>query len=108
MSNICTDNLDSMEKGELQRVCHELFKIFEELKNSSIEHLQRLKDFEIEKNCLIAKIKSLEDALMKSNIPLKNSPDSNLSFDKVSTSSSHALPTCKTMFVIGVCRTRGN
>jgi hypothetical protein len=35
------------------------------IKNSSIGHLQRLKNFKMEKDGFIAKIKSLEDALMK-------------------------------------------
>jgi len=46
-------------------MCHELFENFEDFKNSSIEHLQRLKNFEIENEGFITKIKSLEDALMK-------------------------------------------
>jgi len=41
-----------MEKSELQRMCVELFKQFEDFKNYSIDHLQRLKNFEIEKRCV--------------------------------------------------------
>jgi hypothetical protein len=59
-------NVDLMEKCELQRTCVKLFKHFEDFKNSSINYLQRLKNFEIEKDVRIEKIKSLEDALMKS------------------------------------------
>jgi hypothetical protein len=58
-------NFDLMEKGKLQRMCIELFKKFEDFQTSSIDHLQRLNNFEIEKDVLIAKIKSLEDALIK-------------------------------------------
>jgi hypothetical protein len=46
-------NFDLMEKDELQRLCVELFKQFEDFKKSSIDHLQRLKDFEIEKNVFL-------------------------------------------------------
>jgi hypothetical protein len=65
MYDICSVSFDFMEKGELQRMCHELFENFEDFKNSSIEHLQRLKNFEIENEGFITKIKSLEDTLMK-------------------------------------------
>jgi len=57
MYDICSVSFDFMEKGELQRMCHELFENFEDL--------QRLKNFEIENEGFITKIKSLEDALMK-------------------------------------------
>jgi hypothetical protein len=63
-------NFDLMEKGELQRMCVELFKQFEDFKKSSIDHLQRLKNFEVEKDVFIEKIKSLEDDLMNSKLPL--------------------------------------
>jgi hypothetical protein len=99
MHDISLENFNFMEKGELQRVCHELFKKFEEFKNSSNKHLHRLKDFETEKDCLITKIKSLEDALINSTIPLENSPNSTMSFYKVVASSSHAMLACRTMFV---------
>jgi hypothetical protein len=91
-------NVDLMEKCELQRTCVKLFKQFEDFKNSSIYHLQRLKNFEIEKDVLIEKIKSLEDALMKSKLPLEKSFDSVLSIDSVA-SSSHAMPAYRTMFI---------
>jgi hypothetical protein len=42
-------NFDLMEKDELQRLCVELFKQFEDLKISIIDHLQRLKDFELKR-----------------------------------------------------------
>jgi hypothetical protein len=80
-------NVGLMEKGELQRMCVKLFNQFEEFKNCSIVHLQRLKNFEIEKDTLIGKIKSLEDALMKSKLPLKN----HLSIDSAAYSS-HVMP----------------
>jgi hypothetical protein len=38
-----------MENGELQRMCDTLFEQFESCKTSSIDHLQRVKSFEIEK-----------------------------------------------------------
>jgi hypothetical protein len=49
-------NVDLMEKCELQRTCVKLFKEFEDFKNSSIDHLQRLKIFEIEQMFLLKKI----------------------------------------------------
>jgi len=49
-------NVDLMEKCELQRTCVKLFKQFEDFKNSSIDHLQRLKIFEIEQMFLLKKI----------------------------------------------------
>jgi hypothetical protein len=56
--------VDLMEKGELQRIWVKLFKRFEDFKTFGIDHLQRHKNFEIEKDVLIEKFKSLEDALM--------------------------------------------
>jgi hypothetical protein len=91
-------HVDLMEKCKLQRMCVKLFKQFEDFKNSTINHLQRLKKFEIEKDVLIQKIKSLEDALMKSKLPLEKPFDSILSNDSVA-SSSHAIPTYRTIFV---------
>jgi hypothetical protein len=41
-------NFDLMEKDELKRLCVELCKQFEDFKNSIIDHLQKLIDFEIE------------------------------------------------------------
>jgi predicted nucleic acid-binding Zn-ribbon protein len=64
-------NFDLMEKDELQRMCVKLFKQFEDFKNSSIDHLQRLRNFQIEKDVFIEKIKSLEDDLLN----LKNRID---------------------------------
>jgi hypothetical protein len=49
-------NLDLMEKGELQRMCVVLFKQFEDFKIFGIDHLQRLKNFEIENDVIIEKI----------------------------------------------------
>jgi hypothetical protein len=49
-------NFDLMEKGELQRICIELFKKFEDFKTSSIDHVQRLNNFEIEKMYLLEKL----------------------------------------------------
>jgi len=91
-------NFDLMEKDELQRLCVELFKQFENFKNSIIDHLQRLKDFEIEKDVIIEKIKYVEDDLMNSELPLDNSFDSDLSIDKIA-SFSHAMSVHRTMFV---------
>jgi hypothetical protein len=65
-------NFDLMERDELQRLSVRLFKL-----------LQRLKDFEIEKDEFIEKIKSLEDDLMISKLPLIKSFNSDLSIDKV-------------------------
>jgi len=91
-------NFDLMEKDELQRLCVELFKQFENFKNSIVDHLQRLKDFEIEKDVIIEKIKYVEDDLMNSELPLDNSFDSDLSIDKIA-SFSHAMSVHRTMFV---------
>jgi hypothetical protein len=91
-------NLDLMEKDELQRMCVQLFKQFEDFKNSSIDHLQRLKNFEIEKDLFIEKIKSLEDGLINSKLPLDKPFDSSLSIDSVA-SVLHAMPAHRTMFV---------
>jgi hypothetical protein len=76
-------NFDLMEKDELQRLCVKLFKQFEDFKKSSIDHLQRLKDFEIEKDVFIEKIKSLEDDLINSKLSLDKSFNFDLSIDKV-------------------------
>jgi hypothetical protein len=78
--------------------CIKLFKQFEDFKKSSIDHLQRLIDFEIEKNVFIEKMKSLEDDLMNSKLPLDKSLKSDLSIDKVA-SISHAMSVHRTMFV---------
>jgi hypothetical protein len=75
-----------------------LFKQFEDFKISRIDHLQRLKNFEIEKDVLIEKIKSLEDDQMKSKLPLEKPFDSILSIDSFA-SSSHAMHAYRTMFV---------
>jgi hypothetical protein len=91
-------NLDLMEKGELQRMCVELFKQFEDFKNYSIYHLQRLKNFEIEKDVFIEKIKSLEDDLMNLKLPLDKPFNSSLSIDSVA-SVSHAILAHRTMFM---------
>jgi len=87
-----------MEKGELQRMCDKLFEQFESCKTSSIDHLQRLESFEKEKDVFIKKIKSLEDALMHSKLPLEKPCDYVMSNDDA-TSSSHAMPIHRTMFV---------
>jgi hypothetical protein len=91
-------NFDLMEKDEIKRLCVELFKQFEDFKKSSIDHLQRLKDFEIEEDVFIEKIKSLEDDLMNSKLPLDKSFYSDLSIDKVA-SVSHAMSVHRTMFI---------
>jgi hypothetical protein len=87
-----------MEKGELQRRCDKLFEQFESCKTSSIDHLQRLENFEIEKDVFIKKMKSLEDALMHSKLPLEKPCDFDMSNDDA-TSSSHAMPIHRIMFV---------
>jgi hypothetical protein len=91
-------NFDLMEKGELQRMCVELFKQFEDFKKSSIDHLQRLKNFEVEKDVFIEKIKSLEDDLMNSKLPLDKLFNPGLSIDSIA-SVSHDMPTHRTMFI---------
>jgi len=91
-------NFDLMERGELQRLCVKLFKQFEDFKTSSIDHLQSLKDFKIEKDVFIEKIKSLEDDLKNSKLPLDKPFGSDLSIDNVA-SVSHAMFTHKTMFI---------
>lgn len=91
-------NFDLMEKDKLQILCVELFNQFVDFKKSSIDHLQRLKDFEIEKDVFIGKIKSLEDDLMNSKLPLDKSFNSDLSIGKVA-SVSHAMSVHRTMFI---------
>jgi len=91
-------SVDLMENCELQRMCVELFNQFEEFKNSSIDHLQRLKNFEIEKDVFIEKIKYLEDDLMNSKLPSEKPFDSSVSIDSVA-SVSHAMLAYRTMFV---------
>jgi len=76
-----------MEKCELQRMCDKLFEQFESCKTSSIDHLQRLESFEKE-----------EDAIMHSKLPLGKPCDYVMSNDDA-TSSSHAMPIHRTMFV---------
>jgi hypothetical protein len=95
---IMSINVDLMEKGELQRMCVKLFNQFEDFKSSSIDHLQRLKKFEIEKDVRIEKNKSLEDALMNSKLPLEKPFDSSLSIGSVA-SISHAMPAYRAVFV---------
>jgi hypothetical protein len=75
-----------------------LFKQFEDFKNSSIDHLQRLRNFEVEKDLFIEKIKSLEDDLMNSKLPLDKPFNSSLSIDSIA-SVSHDMPGHRTMFV---------
>lgn len=87
-----------MEKCELQRLCVELFKQFEDFKKSSIDHLQRLKDFKIEKYVFIEKIKSFEDDLMNSKLPLDKPFNSDLSIDNAA-SVSHGMSAHRTMFI---------
>jgi hypothetical protein len=87
-----------MEKGELQRMCQKFFEQFESCKTSSIDHLQRLESFEKEKDVFIKKIKTLEDALMHSKLPLEKPCESVMSNNNV-TSSSHAMPIHRTMFI---------
>jgi len=91
-------NFDLMEKCELQRMCVELFKQFEDFKKSSIDHLQRLKNFEVEKDMFIEKIKSLEDDLMNSKLPLDKPFNSGLSIGSIA-SVSHAMSAQRTMFI---------
>jgi hypothetical protein len=93
---IMSINFDLMEKDELQQLCVKLFKQFEDCKKTSIDHLQRLEDFEIEKDVFLEKIKSLEDDLIKSKLPLDKSFNSDLSIDKVA-SVSHAMFVHRTM-----------
>jgi hypothetical protein len=50
---IMSVNFDLMEKDELKRLCVELCKQFEDFKNSIIDHLQKLIDFEIENDVFI-------------------------------------------------------
>jgi hypothetical protein len=87
-----------MEIGELQRMFDKFFEQFESCKTSSIDHLQRLESFEKEKDVLIKKIKSLEDALMHSKPPLEKPCDYVMSNDNA-TSSSYTMHVHKTMFV---------
>jgi hypothetical protein len=91
-------NFDLMKKCELQRMCVKYFKQFEDFKKSSIDHLQRLRNFEVEKDVFIEKIKSLEDDLMNLKLPLDKPFNSDLSIDSIA-SVSHAMPAHRTMFI---------
>jgi hypothetical protein len=91
-------NFDLMDKGELKRMCIKLFKQFEDFKESSIDYLQGLKNFEVEKDVFIEKIKSLEDDLMNSKLPLDKPFNPDLSINSVA-SVSHAMPAYRTMFI---------
>jgi hypothetical protein len=95
---IMSVNFNLMEKDELQKLCVKLFKQFKDFKNSFNDHLQRLKDFEIEKDVFIEKTRSLEDDLMNSELPLDKSFNSDLSIDKIAFVS-HAMSVHRTMFV---------
>jgi hypothetical protein len=79
-------NFDLLDKCEL---------LIEDFKRSSIDHLQRLKIFE--EDVFIEKIKSLEDDLMNSKLPL-DKPFSDLSINSVAFVS-HAMPIHRTMFI---------
>jgi hypothetical protein len=85
-------------RPKILTILTELFKQFEDFKNSSIDHLQRLKNFEIEKDVFIEKIKSLEDDLMNSKLPFDKPFNSSLSIDSIA-SVSHAMLAHRTMFV---------
>jgi hypothetical protein len=87
-----------MEKCELQRMCEKLFEQLENCKTSSIYHLQRLESFGKEKDLFIKKIKSVEDALIHLKLPLEKPCDYDMSNNNA-TSSSHAIPAYRTMFV---------
>jgi hypothetical protein len=75
-----------------------LFRQFEDFKKSSIDHLQRLKDFEIEKDVFIEKIKSLEDDLMNSKLPLDKPFNSDIGIDNVAFVF-HTMSAHRTMFI---------
>jgi hypothetical protein len=75
-----------------------LFDQFENCKTSSIDHRQRLESFEKEKDVFLKKIKSLEDALMHSKLPLEKPCDYDMSNSNTS-SSSHAMPIHRIKFV---------
>jgi hypothetical protein len=87
-----------MDEGEIQRMRIELFKQFKDFKKSSIDHLQRLQNFEVEKDVFIEKIKSLEDDLMNSKLALDKPFNSDLSINSVA-SVSDAMPAHRTMFI---------
>jgi hypothetical protein len=65
---IMSVNFDLMEKVNFKGCASNCLNNLKILKKSSIDHLQRLKDFEIEKDVFIGKIKSLEDDIMNSQI----------------------------------------
>jgi len=71
-------------------MCIELFKKIEDFQTSSIDHLQRLNNFEIAKDVLIAKIRYLDK--------IKKPFDYTLCIDSIA-SFSHAMHAYRTMFV---------
>jgi hypothetical protein len=84
-------------EDEFQSI-YSLIEKYTEIKNSNIQHLKRLKDFEAERIKLFDKIKSLEDVLKESQISLEKFSNSDMSFDCVN-SSSRAVSDSKIMFV---------
>jgi hypothetical protein len=75
-----------------------LIEKYVQIRDSNNQHLIRLKYFEIERVKLFEKIKSLEDALKESEIPLESSSNSDMSIDIVN-SPSHATYDSRIMFV---------
>jgi hypothetical protein len=84
-------------EDEFQSI-YSLIEKYTEIRNSNIQHLKRLKDFEAERIKLFDKIKSLEDVLKESQIFLEKFSNSDMSFDCVN-SSSRAVSDSKIMFV---------
>jgi len=75
-----------------------LIKKYAEIRDSNIQQLKRLKDFEIEIVILIDKINSLEDVLKESQISLEKYSNYDLSIDIVN-SPLHVASDSKIMFV---------
>jgi len=75
-----------------------LIENYAEIRDSNNQHLKRLKDFETGRVKLFEKIKSLEDALKESQIPLESSSNFDMSIDIVN-SPSHAASDSIIMFI---------
>lgn len=84
-------------EDEFQSI-YSLIEKYTKIRNSNIQHLKRLKDFEAKRIKLFDKIKSLEDVLKESQISLEKSSNSDMSSDCVN-SSSLAISDSKIMFV---------
>jgi hypothetical protein len=91
-------NFYLMDKGGLQRMCDNFLNNLKILKSLALITYKDLKILKLKNMCLMKKIKSLEDDLMNSKLPLDKPFISDLSINSVA-SVSYAMPTYRTMFI---------